>query len=90
MYRIIRIKDGVELGTTDAPFYIKYGQSGDLTPAAQQDAIGVSFNGVVYNLHEHTDIEDADQVVISEIDGGAYMMVQKRIVAGLVSSILEG
>lgn len=71
MYRIIRINDGVELGITDTVNYIKIGNSGSFTPTKKEDAIGVAFKSVAYNLHGHDEIEGAETVVVSEIDGGA-------------------
>jgi len=70
MYRIIKI-DGTELGITDSVNYIKIGSSGSFTPAAKNEAIGVAFNSVAYNLVGHTEIADAETVVVSSIDGGA-------------------
>lgn len=71
MYRIIKI-DGTELGITDAVRYIKIG-AGCFTNATEDTAIGVAFQGVAYNLVGHNDIEDAETVVVSRIDGGAEM-----------------
>lgn len=70
MYRIIKT-DGTELGITDSVNYIKIGVSGCLTPAEKEDAIGVAYESVAYNLAGHTEISDADTVVVSAIDGGA-------------------
>ena len=70
MYRIIKI-DGTELGITDSVNYIKIGASGDFTTATETDAIGVAFNSTPYNLMGHSDIEDAETVIVSKIDGGA-------------------
>ncbi len=70
MFRIIKI-DGTELGITDSVNYIKIGEGGCFTNATVHDAIGVAFNSVAYNLVGHTDIESADTVVVSTIDGGA-------------------
>lgn len=70
MYRIIKI-DGTELGITDSVNYIKIGSSGDFTTAAESEAIGVAFNSTPYNLMGHSDIEGAETVIVSKIDGGA-------------------
>lgn len=70
MYRIIKI-DGTELGITDSVNYIKIGASGDFTTATETDAIGVAFNSTPYNLMGHSDIEGAETVIVSKIDGGA-------------------
>lgn len=70
MYRIIKI-DGAELGITDSVNYIKISAAGSFAPATEVAAIGVAFDGIPYNLIGHTDIEGAETVVVSAIDGGA-------------------
>lgn len=79
MYRIIKI-DGTELGITDSVNYIKIGASGDFAFAPEEDAIGVAFNSVAYNLVGHTEIADAETVVVSSVDGGAYMTPMSKTV----------
>lgn len=64
MYRIIKI-DGTELGITDSVNYIRYGDNGCFTPATREDAIGVAFKSVAYNLVGHEDIEGAGMVKAS-------------------------
>ena len=87
MYRIIKI-DGTELGITDSVNYIRYGDGGCFTTATRKDAIGVAFKSVAYNLVGHEDIEGADTVVVSEIDGGAVMAKQGGLVDDLILSAL--
>lgn len=70
MYRIIKI-DGTELGITDSVNYIRFGEGGCFTPTARENAIGVAFNSVAYNMVGHEEIDGADTVVVSSIDGGA-------------------
>lgn len=89
MYRIIKI-DGTELGITDSVLYIKIGSSGCFTPAAKKDAIGVAYNSVAYNLVGHSDIKDADTVVVCEIDGGKFVAQQQQVVDELLLTMLEG
>ena len=50
MYRIITT-DGTELGITDTVNYIRYGNSGCFVLCQEEDAIGVAFDGVPYNLN---------------------------------------
>lgn len=70
MFRIIKI-DGTELGITDSVNYIKIGEDGCFANATSHDAIGVAFNSIAYNLIGHTDIDGAETVIVSAIDGGA-------------------
>lgn len=72
MFRIIKI-DGTELGITDAVNYIKIGVNGCFVSATIEDAIGIAFNGVVYNLAGYVEIDDADTVVVSRVDTGTVI-----------------
>ena len=54
------------------------------------DAIGVAFKSVAYNLVGHEDIEGADTVVVSEIDGGQELKSHQTTIEGLIRTILEG
>ena len=89
MYRIIKI-DGTELGITDSVNYIRISDNGCFAPTAQWDAIGVAFNSVAYNLVGHKEIDGADTVVISEIDGGYEIKTHQTAIDGLIQTILEG
>lgn len=89
MYRIIKT-DGTELGLTDSVYYIRIGDSGCFTPADKKDAIGVAFNSVAYNLVGRTEIDGADTVVVSAIDGGREIKDQQTAIDGLIQTILEG
>lgn len=89
MYRIIKI-DGTELGITDSVNYIRYGDGGCFTTATRKDAIGVAFKSVAYNLVGHEDIEGADTVVVSEIDGGQELKSHQTTIEDLIRTILEG
>ena len=90
MYQITNINTGMNLGAVDKVVYIKIGESGDFTPTAESEAIGVALTGTAYNLVGHEEIEGADTVVVSEFDGGALVAEQQRIIDGLLISALEG
>ncbi len=90
MYRIINTKSGADLGAVDKVVYIKVGESGDFTPVAEDEAIGVALNGSAYNLFGHEEIEGADTVIVSEFDGGALVAEQQKIIDSLLISALEG
>lgn len=89
MYRIIKT-DGTELGITDFVRYIKISASGCYASATEQNAIGVAFNDVAYNLFGHNEIDGAETVIVSKFDGGALIAEQQRIIDGLLISALEG
>lgn len=89
MYRIIKI-DGTELGVTDSVNYIKISENGCFTNATAEDAVGVAFNSVAYNLLGHNEIEEADTVVVSKIDGGYEIKSHQTAIEGLIQTVLEG
>lgn len=89
MYRIIKI-DGTELGVTDYVNYIKISENGCFTNATAEDAVGVAFNSVAYNLVGHNEIEEADTVVVSKIDGGYEIKSHQTAIEGLIQTVLEG
>jgi hypothetical protein len=89
MYRIIKI-DGTELGVTDSVNYIKISENGCFTNATAEDAVGVAFNSVAYNLVGHNEIEEADTVVVSKIDGGYEIKSHQTAIEGLIQTVLEG
>ena len=69
MFRIIKT-DGTELGVAESVNYIKIHENGCFTTATKDDAIGVAYSSIPYNLIGHEDIVDAETVVVYEIDGG--------------------
>lgn len=76
MDRIIRI-DGTELGLTDEARYIKFGSCGQFVQTTRADAIGVAFKGNVYNLLGHSDIAEADTVIVSRASTADELTVQR-------------
>lgn len=66
MYKILS-DTNVLLGYTEKPNYIKYNNKHDLIPSSPVEAIGLNFQGVVYNLLGHYDIENAETVYASMV-----------------------
>ena len=48
----------------------------------------MAYNCIPYNLIGHDEIEGADTVVVSEIDGGAVLAKQGNLVDDLILSAL--
>lgn len=69
MYRIVNSK-GVELGIIERVNYINYSSSGSYTLVDEDKAIGIALDGVAYNLLGHDEIDGADTVSVSWVDGG--------------------
>lgn len=89
MFRIIKI-DGTELGITDSVNYIKISASGCFTTANENDAIGVAFKSTAYNLLGHEEIENAETVIVSRIDGGQEINLHQTAIKDMIRTILEG
>lgn len=89
MYRIIKVSDGTEIGVTDTIEFIRYGNSGCFVPATQDEAIGVAYNCVPYNLVGVEEIDGADTVVVSKIDAGEVMK-EMASYSELAAAIREG
>lgn len=89
MYRIIR-GDGMELGITDSILFIKIAENGCFVPSREEDAIGVAFRSVAYNLIGHNEIEGAETVVVSKIDGGDEMFTHQAAINEMIHALLEG
>lgn len=89
MYRIINTQ-GDELGMVDQVLYIKITESGSFAPCALEDAVGIAFNSVAYNLIGHNDIEDTDTVIVSKCDGAALVANQRKVLDQVLITMLEG
>lgn len=88
MYRIIKT-DGTELGMTENPLYIRVSGEGCFVPCEENEAVGVAFDSTAYNLFGHEDI-DAETVILSPVDGGAYLAAQQSAVDELLITMLGG
>lgn len=89
MYRIIKT-DGTEVGVTDSVTYIKLNPNGAYMLSSKEDAVGVVFDGITYNLFNHNEIPTAETVIVSAYDSGKYFGDQKKLVNSLLLTILEG
>lgn len=76
MYHVII--DGEIKGFCEKPRYIKIKpETGVYIEAKFEDAIGVAFGGVVYNLLGRNEIPNAPQAIIKEIDGAEIVFNDK-------------
>lgn len=89
MFRIITT-DGSDLGITETVNYIKIHSNGCFVPTTKEDAIGVAFHSVPYNLLGHEVIADTKTVVVSEVDGGNHILTHQNSIDGLLKAVLEG
>ena len=72
MFRIS--KDGVSLGMTEAPNYIKQADNGSYILCPEPEASGIAFAGKVYQLLGRAAMEGVDTVVLEETDAGAEIV----------------
>ena len=69
MYKVIKT-DNTLLGYTEKLVFVKFSDSGCFVEASKQDAIGMVYGGLVYNLIGRDAIKDAGTDMAIEIDGG--------------------
>jgi hypothetical protein len=90
MYRIVKVSDGKELGMVETVTYVKIGSGGDFAIAKKENATGVVFDGTTYGLIGHDEIQDAETVIVSEVDGGTAVSHQQSAINEMIQTILEG
>lgn len=88
MYRVIRDEDGTELCMTEKVLYIKYGGTGTLVETSASDAIGVAVDSVPYNLFGHSEIPDAEAVLVLEADGGRRIKDVETSTADILAQLI--
>jgi hypothetical protein len=70
MYRIINTADGMEIGSTEAPRYIKKSKSGQNIETTREEATGVAYKSTPYNLLNTEGVGADETVILSEYDAG--------------------
>ena len=76
MYRII--KDGVSIGMTEAPNYIKKAANGCFNLCPEPEASGIVFEGNPYHLLGRDGMDELETVALQEVDSGLEMMAQNE------------
>lgn len=85
MYKILTDQNKL-LGYADKPNYIKLSENGDILPAAPVEAVGLNFQGVVYNLPGHSEFESAPTAYASMVTDGEMVSMMERQNANLYLS----
>lgn len=75
MFRII--KDGVSVGMTETPNYIKQQENGCFALCPEPEASGIVFAGTAYHLLGREGMEDMETVMLEETDAGAEIQAAK-------------
>lgn len=94
MYQITNT-NGFVVGVTERVNYIKLNADGEYIPAAQldafgvaaQDAVGLIYRGIAYNLDGHSEIENADTVVVAEVDAGDAFATYGELAAAYAEGV---
>lgn len=74
MFKIVSA--GKIVALCDTPRYItRNPDTGALVEATAEDAIGVSVAGTLYNLNGGSEIPDAPEAVVSEVEGGEMVFI---------------
>lgn len=69
MFKII--KDGTNLGMTEAPTYVRQAENGCFVLCQEGQATGIAYGGTVYHLLGREALEGAESVILEETDAGA-------------------
>ena len=73
MFQIFDINENL-IGITDEVIYIKINPTTNVfISASKEDACGVAYRGIAYNLFGHSDIENTKTVIVKEVDGGSKL-----------------
>lgn len=78
MFRVT--KDGVSLGITEAPNYIRLSENGSFVLCSEREASGIVFSGAVYHLLGREALGGAETVSLEKTDAG--MEITKSNEAG--------
>ena len=71
MFRVI--KDGVTLGMTESPTYIKAADNGCYVLCPEPEAQGIAFEGVPYHVVGREAMDGAEDVLLENVDAGASL-----------------
>lgn len=86
MYKVV--KGNEVIGIVEKPRYIKK-VDGVYVQAEESEAQGVAVNSTPYNLPDGG-MEGLETVIVSEVDGGEYILDQQSAIDAMLRSALEG
>ncbi len=67
------IKDGISLGMTEAPNYVKQAHNGCYVLCPEPEASGIAFGGVVYHLLGRKNLDGTETVRLELVDAGVEL-----------------
>ena len=86
MYKILTDTNQV-MGYTDKPNYIKIAENGDVLPAEPVEAVGLNYQGVLYNLLGHSDIEGASTAYASMVTETELLQILNSSTTATVNAL---
>lgn len=87
MFRII--KGGASIGMTEAPVYVKQTENGSYNLCPEPQASGIAFNGTTYHLLGREGMEDAETIMLEEVDAGAEIHAAKQAASDADGMIVD-
>ena len=72
MFRIT--KNGVSIGMTEAPNYIRKAENGSFVLCPEPEASGIAFAGVQYHLLGRPELPNLETVMLEATDAGAEIV----------------
>ncbi len=86
MYKILTDTNQV-LGYVDKPNYIKLAENGDILPAVPVEAVGLNYQGTLYNLLGHNDIEGASTAYASMVTETELLQILNSSTTATVNAL---
>lgn len=86
MYKILTDTNQV-LGYVDKPNYIKLAENGDVLPAVPVEAVGLNYQGTLYNLLGHNDIEGASTAYASMVTETELLQILNSSTTATVNAL---
>lgn len=86
MYKILTDTNQV-LGYVDKPNYIKLAENGDVLPAVPVEAVGINYQGTLYNLLGHNDIEGASTAYASMVTETELLQILNSSTTATVNAL---
>lgn len=85
MYKLI--KNGVSLGTAEAPTYITEANNGCFILCSEAEATGVVYQGTAYHLLGRNPLRDAETVRLVAIDAGDVLSNAEACISALQADL---
>lgn len=86
MYKILTDTNQV-LGYVDKPNYIKLAENGDILPAVPVEAVGLNYQGTLYNLLGHNDIDGASTAYASMVTETELLQILNSSTTATVNAL---